>query len=81
MIFVRIRHLPPDSATQIALGGAGWTTTDRLLADVFHATAGVPHPALPKIEQPLDVEREQRMAEARKRSRDRQLAIEAGYLT
>ena len=43
-------HLPRESATYQALGGehAKWTTEAVLLADLFHAWTGNPHPSLPK---------------------------------
>jgi hypothetical protein len=48
-VFVRVRHLPPDSAVSTATGSEGWTLTDYLLADVFTATTGgQTHPADPR---------------------------------
>lgn len=42
-------HLPLGSAVYTATGTEeGWTLTDYLLADVFHALAGEAHPARPK---------------------------------
>lgn len=55
-----VAHLPPDSATWAVLNGVehGWTLTDFLLADVFHALTGEPHPSRPST------------AKAQKASRD-----------
>jgi len=76
MIFVRLWHLPHDSATKIALGSNGWSIGDYLLADNFHAATGNPHPARPKPEQSNGADRAKAVARARKRKaeRDRQLA-------
>jgi len=81
MIAARVRHLPPDSATAIASGGAGWTTGDYLLAHVFQAMSGEPHPALPKTPRVADPVRARRLREARARARERQRAIDAGEIT
>jgi len=78
---VLIRHLPPDSATAIATGGSGWTLTDVLLSDLFHVTAGAPHPARPKAEKAIDPERTKSVAAFRKRAAERQRAIDAGEIT
>lgn len=47
---VLIRHLPPESAVA-RLGApkeaALWGVSEYLLADLFHAFAGKPHPARP----------------------------------
>jgi hypothetical protein len=81
MIAVRVKHLPADSATAIATGGTGWTLTDHLLADVFHATGGNPHPWKPKQVKGSDPAREKAKQAARARARERQRAIDAGEIT
>ena len=81
MIAVRVKHLPADSATAIATGGTGWTLTDHLLADVFHATGGNPHPWKPKQAKGSDPAREKVKQAARARARERQRAIDAGEIT
>jgi len=81
MIWVRIRHLPPDSATALALGGSGWRIEHYLAAHIFHAIAHEPHPALPNTSPIADPEREKRLRAARARARERQRAIDAGEIT
>jgi hypothetical protein len=81
MIAVRIRYLPADSATALALGGSGWRLEHYLAAHLFHATAGKPHPMLPKPEKASDPEREKKIRKAKARSRERQRAIAAGEIT
>lgn len=83
MILVRIRHLPPDSAVSIALGGAGWTVTDYLVSDLFHAQVGKKHPGRPKdvASKAPSPDRERKLAGARRRRAQRQRAIEAGEIT
>jgi hypothetical protein len=81
MIAVRVKHLPADSATAKATGGTGWTLTDHLLADVFHATGGNPHPWKPKQAKGSDPERAKRVRAAKARARERQRAIDAGEIT
>ena len=80
MIADRIKFLPPDSATAIASGGSGWTTTHVLIMDVFHAITGTPHPARPKAEKPVDPEQAKRVAEFNRRVAERQRAIDAGEI-
>jgi hypothetical protein len=81
MISVRIRHLPPDSATAIALGGPGWRLEHYLAAHLFHATAGKPHPMLPKPEKAASAERDKKIRKAKARARERQRALDAGEIT
>lgn len=81
MIAARVRHLPPESATAVSLGGAAWSTTDYLLSDLFHATAGAPHPSRPKPGRRVDSpERLKKKQAALRRRRERQRAIAAGEL-
>ncbi|WP_424936669.1 MULTISPECIES: hypothetical protein [Bacteria] len=45
-----IKHLPPDAALRrlsLPDSAAGWDVNSFLLADVFHALTGKPHPAKP----------------------------------
>ena len=81
MILVRVRHLPPESATAIAYGGPGWQLSDFLLAHLFHATTGKPHPALPAHSPIASPEREKSLRAGRARARERQRAIDAGEIT
>ncbi|MFJ1581787.1 hypothetical protein ACIOC1_00420 [Streptomyces sp. NPDC088197] len=82
-IAVRVRHLPPASAVARALGGSGWSTTDYLLSDVFHAHAGTAHPARPTPDaehaEAPDRRRARTAALARKRQREQDIA--AGRIT
>jgi hypothetical protein len=75
---VLIEKLPTGSATWCARAGVpyGWTLTDLLLADVFEALAGTPHPMKqPLIEEQRKAEHEEtvrRLVEQRERiARDR----------
>ena len=81
MIAVRVKHLPADSATAIATGGTGWTLTDHLLADVFHAAGGNPHPWKPKQDKGSDPAHQKAKQAAKGRQRERQRAIDAGEIT
>ncbi len=47
---VLLAHLPPGSAVWAIENDLpyGWTLTDVLLTDLFHAFTGQPHPARPK---------------------------------
>ena len=82
MVWVRVAHLPPDSATAVALGSSGWTRTDVLLADLWAAMTWKPHPNLPKqtAEVATTPEREARLRAARARARQRQDDIDAGRI-
>lgn len=77
-----VRHLPPDSATAVVTGSPGWTTTDYLIADVFHATAGKAHPERPRPSkvQVVTPDRKKKLAAARRRRAERQAAIERGEI-
>jgi len=81
MIAVRVKHLPPDSATVIATGGSGLTRTDLLLMHTYEATTGEPHPWYPKQDKGSDPAREKAKRAARARARERQRAIDAGEIT
>jgi len=80
-IGVLVRHLPVDSSTAMATGSPGWTLTERLLADVFHATAGEPHPGLPESATQVDPSRAKAIRAAKARAAERKRAIEAGEIT
>lgn len=60
---VLIKHLPSESATVRARSAlpTGWDLHAYLLADLFHAFAGQPHPARPKASE------QGRYSETRKR--------------
>ena len=80
MIAVRVKHLPIDSALAMATGSTGWTLPDYLLADLFYATAGHPHPGLPDPDK-ANPERAKARRRAKVRARKRQRAIDAGEIT
>jgi hypothetical protein len=81
-IAARVRYLPPDCATAQALGGSGWTTADYLLADVFHAQAGRPHPGRPKPgPRAEDPARARARASALARARAHRQAVAEGRIT
>jgi hypothetical protein len=75
MIQSRIRHLPFDAATTLALGGTGWGLEHHLAADIFHAFAGIPHPGLPKQVKTEDPIRKRKIAEAKERMRLREIEL------
>ena len=81
MIAVRVKHLPVDSATTVALGGSGWTRGDFLLAHLFRGLTGEDHPALPAVSPIANPERVKRLRAAKARARERQRAIDAGEIT
>lgn len=81
MIAVRVRRLPPDSACAIESGGSGWRIGDYLLAHLFQATTGKPHPALPEASPIASPAREKALRAGRARARERQRAIDAGEIT
>lgn len=78
---VLIRHLPAESAVNVALGSSGWTLEHYLLAHLFHATAGQPHPALPKQREVIDPAREKARREAAQRRKQREQDIANGLIT
>ena len=80
---MRIRYLPPASATLQALGGSAWSTTDYLISDLFHAYAGKPHPARPKVTRRATPApgKDKALRAARARARARAAAIAAGEIT
>ena len=81
MIAARVRYLPPDAACVTESGGSGWHIGDYLLADLFYATAGHAHPALPTSSPIASPERKKALRAGRARARERQRAIDAGEIT
>ena len=81
MIAVRVKHLPVDSATTVALGGSGWTRGDFLLAHLYQGLTGKPHPGLPTSSPIANPAREKALRAGRARARERQRAIDAGEIT
>ena len=81
MIQVRLKYLPPDSATAIAEGGDGWTRNEYIGAHIYGATAGEKHPWLPEHKKQIapEMQRARKAALARKRARDQ--AIAEGIIT
>jgi hypothetical protein len=77
-IGVLIRNLPADAASMIAVGRSGWRLEHYLLADLFQAGTGQPHPGLPAVEAQRDPVREERLRRGRIRLRERERAIAAG---
>lgn len=80
-IVILIQHLPADSATFIALGGAGWTTADYLLADIFHAQSRLPHPARPTSEKSEDAISVKKIDEFKERVEARKEKLASGEIT
>lgn len=76
-------HLPVGSAVWAATADVpyGWTLTDSLLADVYHALTGEPHPLRPdhsaKAKAKKADDRIARLVAQRKRQAARQAAAEA----
>jgi len=58
-LYVLVSQLPIGSSTWAAQIGIpyGWTLTDLLLTDVYHALTGEPHPARPTIRKPGEAAR------------------------
>ena len=81
MIAVRVRYLPPESATVTESGGSGWRREDFLLAHLYQAFTGEPHPGLPATSPIANPEREKALRAGRARARERQRAIDAGEIT
>lgn len=81
MIWVRLKHLPLDSALAIAEGSGGWVLGHYLAAQLWEVQTGVPHPGRPKQEKVIDLEvaHARKAALARKRERDK--AIAEGRIT
>lgn len=81
-IAARVRWLPADSAVARVLGGPGWTNADYLLADVFHAHAGKPHPGRPAATaRTEDPARARARASALARARAHRQAVTEGGIT
>lgn len=87
MIAVRIRHLPPDSATATALndGEQVWARRDVLTADLYNALTGKEHPLLAdarrSAEKKPDSAWSRAIAAAKARINERKRKIEAGEIT
>lgn len=92
MIYVRVRHLPVDSATARATSSLGdsnrdWSLTNVLLAQLHGLWSGKPHPWLKDAER--GARKAARMAPARtaaferakRRAAAREAAIAAGTIT
>lgn len=48
-VWARLQHLPLQSATAVAMGhGDGWDIQTYLIADIYAALGGKPHPADPR---------------------------------
>jgi hypothetical protein len=67
-----IANLPTGSATWSAINDIpyGWTLTDLLIADLFHAFSGEPHPARPNGKKPA-ASRAKELAERLMQQRER----------
>ena len=81
MIAVRIRDLPDDAATRLAVGGNGWTLGNLLAAHNYGAMSGQRHPWLPKDEITVSPEMTRARTEALARKRQRELDIAEGRIT
>lgn len=62
---VLVRNLPAEAATarQVSKSAPGWDTVAYLMADVYHALTGQPHPSRP---QPEEGKKSTRYAKLRK---------------
>lgn len=87
---VLVRHLPADAATVRAVGAHAWSMTDHLLDDIrrqLRALGGEkepkPYPGrfAPPGSMSVSPERRRRLADARRRARERRRQIEAGVIT
>lgn len=87
MLAVRIRHLPPDSATVTALNGGepDWSRLEVLTTDLWSALAGKEHPAVAKARRGrkpvVTAERARKLRAARAHARERRRQIATGELT
>lgn len=90
-LFVRIQHLPPDSATGTVLRGGKphWTLEAMLLDNLRMSLTGTkekpakPHPMRPRPQphRRQTPERKRKLADARRRRHERQRRIDAGEIT
>lgn len=73
---VLVAHLPVGSAIWALSADVpyGWTLTDTLLADVFHALSGEPHPLRPDNSKKLQAAKNDQRIAALKRQRERMAA-------
>jgi hypothetical protein len=79
---VLVRHLPLTCPLAVELGGADWSRTDFLLADLFSVWTEKPHPADPRRTKIRggDDERLVRSAYRESRSRRERLGITGSVL-
>ena len=70
---VLVAYLPPGSATWAAQNDItfGWSLTDFLITDLFHATSGEPHPARPTGKEKAEANRAKELAERLLAQRER----------
>lgn len=79
-VAVRVRFLPPESASMQALDGL--SVTDVLLMDIYQALTDQEHPGRPKPgKRDVDPKRAQTRARARMRAQQRRRAIAVGEIT
>jgi hypothetical protein len=73
---ILVENMPADSSVWAVLNGVerGWTLTDFLLADVFHALSGAPHPSRPKPKRKASEDVVSRLLAQRERDRARKEA-------
>ena len=66
---ILVENLPPDAGVWADLHGIarGWTLTDLLLADIFHALSGEPHPSRPSPKAAETTSTVQKLLEQQKR--------------
>lgn len=80
-IYVRIKHLPLDSATANIESGNGWVLTHYLLADLYQSMAGQQHPHDPRVtRKPVD-QSQLKAAKKRHDERRERLGITGSVLT
>jgi hypothetical protein len=81
MIKVRLKYLPTNSAFHLEIGSSGWQLEHYLMAHIFQATAGQPHPGLPKAKAFEDPIRKQHVSDALERKKQREEAIKRGDIS
>lgn len=73
-------NLPANSALHVSLGGSGWTLSDYLLASLWTAFQGTPHPALPKVAEVEDPAKLKKREEALERIHIREEKLKSGEI-
>jgi len=74
-----VKFLPTDSATSLALGASEWKLEHYLLAHLFQAFSGTPHPGLPNAVE-KDDDRQKILDNARERAKERKDKLASGEI-